>query len=40
VIAEAMFMGGRGALARSAKDAHDLYLKQKRALSRVVAVED
>lgn len=40
VIAEAMFMGGRGALARSAKDAHDLYLKQKKSLGRVVEVED
>lgn len=40
VIAEAMFMGGRGALARTSKEAHELYLKQKKAMGRVVAVED
>lgn len=40
IIAEHMFMGGRGSLARTAKDAHELYVKQKRALGRVVEVED
>jgi hypothetical protein len=40
VIAEAMFMGGRGSLAKTAKEAHDLYLKQKRLTGRAVAVED
>lgn len=40
IIAEHMFMGGRGSLARNAKDAHELYVKQKRALGRVVEVED
>lgn len=40
LIAEMMFTGGRGALAKSAKDAHALYLKQKQALSRAVSVED
>lgn len=39
-IAENMFIGGRGAPAKNAKEAHDLYLAQKRALTRVVAVED
>ncbi len=39
-VAENMFLGGRGAPAKNAKEAHDLYLSQKRALSRVVAVED
>ena len=40
VIAEAMFMGGRGSLAKTSKEAHELYLKQKKAMGRVVAVED
>jgi hypothetical protein len=40
VIAEAMFMGGRGSLAKTAKEAHELYLKQKKAIGRAVAVED
>jgi hypothetical protein len=40
VIAEAMFMGGRGSLAKTAKEAHELYLKQKRLTGRAVAVED
>lgn len=40
LIAEMMFTGGRGALAKNAKDAHALYLKQKQALSRAVSVED
>jgi hypothetical protein len=40
VIAEAMFMGGRGSLAKSSKEAHDLYLKQKKAMGRVVEAED
>lgn len=40
VVAEMMFMGGRKALAKNAKDAHTLYLKQKQALTRAVAVED
>ena len=40
VIAEAMFMGGRGSLAKTTKEAHELYLKQKRLTSRAVAVED
>lgn len=40
LIAEMMFTGGRGALAKNAKDAHNLYLKQKQALSRAVSVED
>lgn len=39
-VAESMFLGGRGAPAKNAKEAHELYLNQKRALSRVVAVED
>jgi hypothetical protein len=39
-VAEMMFMGGRGAMAKSAKDAHALYLKQKQALTRAVSVED
>ena len=39
-IAETMFLGGRGAVAKTAKEAHEVYLKQKRALSRAVAVED
>lgn len=39
-IAENMFIGGRGAPAKNAKEAHDLYLAQKKALTRVVAVED
>lgn len=39
-VAENMFLGGRGAPAKNAKEAHELYLSQKRALSRVVAVED
>jgi len=40
VIAEAMFMGGRGSLAKTTKEAHELYLKQKRLTGRAVAVED
>jgi hypothetical protein len=40
VIAEAMFMGSRGSLAKTAKEAHELYLKQKRLTGRSVAVED
>lgn len=39
-VAEQMFLGGRGAPAKNAKEAHELYRKQKLALSRVVAVED
>jgi hypothetical protein len=35
-----MFMGGRGSLAKTAKEAHELYLKQKKAIGRAVAVED
>lgn len=40
VVAEMMFMGGRGSLAKNAKDAHALYAKQKQALNRSVSVED
>lgn len=40
IIAEHMFMGGRGSLARTAKEAHDLYMKQRKVLGRVVEVED
>jgi hypothetical protein len=39
-VAEMMFMGSRGSLAKTAKEAHELYLKQKRLSGRAVAVED
>lgn len=39
-IAEAMFTGGPHAVAKNTKEAHELYLKQKRAIGRVVVVED
>lgn len=40
VIAEATFMTGRGGLAKTAKEAHELYLKQKRVIGRSVSAED
>lgn len=40
VIAEAMFMSGRGGLAKNPKEAHELYLKQKRAIGRSVSAEE
>lgn len=40
VIAEMMFTGGRGALAKNAKEAYELFRKQKAAIGRSVVVED
>jgi len=40
VIAEAMFMSGRRGLAKNPKEAHELYLKQKRAIGRSVSAEE